>query len=180
MTTFTARSLPVEVVVPNSARMVENTYKGDGSTTFAKGDLIRINTSGQIVDAALDSDTTGSVHGMILTGDYATVAATTSQYVPIWRFGADTVLAMQIYNATAADAQPQDLTVGTFLAIENSAAGIWSLTTSTNKGIAEVVAQPSNSKWFDSDYDADKDNGIMYVKFDTPATGVSIQSAYAG
>jgi phage terminase large subunit-like protein len=178
MATFTADMFGAEVVIPGSARMVENTYKGDGSTTFAPGDLIRINTSGQIVDAATDSDTVGSCHGMILTSAYSATAATTSQYVPIWRFGADTVLAMQIYDTTAADAQPQDLTVGTFLTIRNSAAGIWCVTTTTTKGIAEVVAIPSQSKWFDSDYAADKNYGIVFVKFDTPATAAAIQSAY--
>lgn len=178
MATFTADMFGAEVVVPGSARMVENTYKGDGSTTFAPGDLIRINTSGQIVDAATDSDTAGSCHGIVLTSDYASTAATTSQFVPIYRFGADTVLAMQIYDATAADAEPQDLTVGTFLTLRNSAAGIWCVTTTTTKGIAEVANQPGNVRWMDSDYDLDKDVGIVYVRFAVPATGVAIQTAY--
>jgi len=176
MATFTADMFNMAVVVPGSSRIVPNTYKGDGSTTFAKGDLCRITTSGQIKDAATDSDTAGACHGMVL-GTWAT-APTTSQFVPILRFGADTVLVAQIYAASAGDAEPQDLAVGTHLTLRNGSAGIWCVTVTTTKGIATVVDIPGNQKWFHSDYDLDKDYGLVYVKFDTPATGVAIQSAY--
>lgn len=165
MTTFLVDTLPAEVVIPGSARMVENTYLGDGSTTFAPGDLVRINTSGQVVDAAVNDSTTGPIHGMVLTSAYSAVAATTSQFVPVLVFGGDTVLKMQLYAASAGDAQPQDVAVGTELTIRNGAAGIWSVTVTTTNGIATVVQKPGNVKWFDSDYDLDKNYGFIYVKF---------------
>ena len=46
-----------QVIVPGGAVEVANTYIGDAATTFVKGDLVRITTSGQIQNAAADTDT---------------------------------------------------------------------------------------------------------------------------
>ncbi len=160
---FSADQFGMSVIEPGGAVIKDSSYKGDGSTTFAKGDLVRINTSGQIVDAGTDSDTTGPCHGMIL--DNWTTAPTTSQYVPILQFASDTVLASQLYNATAADAEPQDIAVGTSLTLRNGAAGIWSVTTTTTKGIALVVDIKATDTWFNDGDDDDEDYGIVLVRF---------------
>ena len=165
MTTFLVDTLPAEVVIPGCARMVENTYIGDAATTFKPGDLVRITTGGEIKDAGVDTDQAGPIHGMILTNDYSAVAAAATQFVPILKFCSDTILKVQLYAAAAADAQPQDVAVGTKLTLRNGAAGIWCATVTTTKGIATVEQKPGNVKWFDSDYDLDKNYGFIYVRF---------------
>jgi hypothetical protein len=163
--TYTADMFPASVVVPGSARMVENQFIGDASTTFGAGDLIRINTSGQVKLAATDSDTTGPVHGMILTNDYASTAPAATALVPVWLFGDDTVIRLQVYNATAGDAEPQDVTIGVAYTLRRGSAGIWSVTTTTTKGVATVVAKPSNVQWFVEESAAGQDYGIVDIRF---------------
>lgn len=160
---MTADSVGAQIVVPGGAAVVANTYYGDGSTTFVKGDLVRITTSGQIKDAAADTDTAGAIHGMVLE-TWAT-APTTSQFVKILKFTKDTVLKMQGYNATGSDAEPQDFTVGVSYTLRNGAAGLWSVTTTTTKGIAKVVGKPGDSRWFSSVDALDEDDGFVYVSF---------------
>lgn len=162
MATFTDGMFGAEVVIPGAAKMVENTYLGDGATTFKKGDLVCINSSGYITDANIGATAAGDIHGMIVNDDYATTAATTSQYVTIMKFAADTVIAMQLYAAAGADAQPQDLTIGTGYRLKNQSAGIWGIDVANDDGSLIYAAIPSNPKWFDTDYDADKNFGIGY------------------
>ena len=169
MTTFTAGLFGASVVVPGGAVMVENTYKGDGSTTLAAGDLVRINTSGQIVLAQQAIAAAGDIHGMVVGSDYASTAATTSQFVTILKFDADTELEIQLYAAAGTDAQPQDVTVGVGYRLKRNSAGIWSVDVANADGSAIVKAIPNESKWFDPDYDKDKDFGIVRVGF-TKAT----------
>ena len=164
MATFTDGLFGVEIVVPGAGLMVEDTYLGDDSTTFAPGDLVRINTSGQIVDAAVGATTAGDIHGMILTDDYSATAATTSQYVPIWKFAADTVLAMQLHAAAGADGQPQDLTISVGYRLKNHSAGIWAADAEENDGSMIYCGVPSTKKWFDDAFDADKNFGIGYFR----------------
>ena len=167
MTTFTDGMFGAEVVVPGAAKMVEDTYLGDGSTTLTKGDIVCINSSGYITDANIDSTAAGDVHGMVLVDTYATVAASNSQYVPIWKFAGDTVLAFQLYNTAGADAQPQDLTIGLGYRLKNQSAGIWAIDVSNADGSLIYCGIPSTKKWFDSDYDADKNFGIGYFRINT-------------
>jgi len=162
MSTFTDGMFGAEVVIPGAAKMVENTYLGDGATTFKKGDLVCINSSGYITDANIGATAAGDIHGMIVNDDYATTAATTSQYVTIWKFAADTVIALQLHAAAGADAQAQDLTIGVGYRLKNQSAGIWSADAEENDGSLIYVGIPSTSKWFDSDYDADKNFGIGF------------------
>ena len=162
---LTADLLGMRVAVPGGAVVVANTYKGDGSTTFVKGDICRITTSGQIKDAATDNTGAGSVHGMILE-TWAT-APTTSQFVKILKFAQDTILECQVYNATAGDAEPQDVTVGVSYTLRNSAAGKWCITTTTTNGNALVVAKPGDAKWFDAynGVQLTDDYGLVQVRF---------------
>lgn len=160
---YTADQIGMQVWKLGSARVVADQYLGDGSTTFAKGDLIRINTSGYVKDAATDSDTAGACHGMILD-DYAT-APSTSTFVPVLLFGSDTELKTQIYAAAGGDAEPQDVTVGVTYTMRNAGSGVWSITTTSTKGIATVVAKMNNVRDFDPDCQADTDFGFVVVKF---------------
>ena len=161
-TTFTDGMFGAEVIVPGDAMMVELTYLGDGATTFTKGDIVCINSSGQITDANIGATAAGDIHGMVLVDTYATTAATTSQYVPIWKFAANTVIAFQLHAAAGADAQPQDLTIGTGYRLKNQSAGIWSADAEEADGSLIYVGIPSTKKWFDSDFDADKNFGIGF------------------
>lgn len=158
---FTADQFGMSVVVPGGMAVNESSYLGDGSTTFAKGDLIRVTTSGQIKDAAADSSTkTGPAHGLILN-DWTT-APTTSQYVAILEFASDTEIESQGYAATAADSEPQDFTVGASYTVRNGSAGIWSVTTTTSNGYAQITKIPGGkNKYFIDDYAVDQDYGII-------------------
>ena len=162
---LTADLIPMRVVVPGGAVVVANTYYGDGSTTWVKGDLCRVNTSGRVVNSATDSDTTYPIKGMLLE-TWAT-APTTSQFVKILQFASDTVLETQVYAAAAADAQPQDVTVGVSYTLRDGGSGKWSITTTTTKGIATVVAKPGDAKWFDdySGVQADDQYGLVHIRF---------------
>lgn len=133
---YTASTLPVEVVVLGSAKVVEDVYKGDGSTTFVKGDLVRITSTGTIKDAAAAN--AGCVHGMVLE-TWATAPAAT-QYVKVLVFGADTVLKIQVVAA----AIYTSFAIGARYELANPSAGIWTLTTTTTQGVAEVVKLPSD------------------------------------
>jgi hypothetical protein len=151
----------VRVVIPGAGRIVDNQYLGDGSTTFAKGDLVRVTTSGQIKDAATDSDTTGPCHGMVL--DNWATAPTTSQFVPIFQFASDTELEGQLYAAAAGDSEPRDVAIGTSVTLRNSAAGKWCPTVTTTKGIALITAKTANVKWFEDALD--DDYGLIRFRF---------------
>ena len=164
MATFTDGMFGVSVVVPGAALMVPETYLGDGSTTFTKGDLVCVNTSGYVTDANIGATAAGDIHGMILVDTYASTAATTSQYVPIWKFAGDTVIALQLYNTTGATAQAQDLTIGVGYRLKNQSAGIWGIDVSNADGSMIYCGIPSTAKWFDSDYAADKNYGIGYFR----------------
>lgn len=160
---MTADTVGAQVVMPGGAVVVDETYKGDGATTFKKGDLVRINTSGQIVDAAVDSDTTGPIHGMVLE-DWAT-APTTSQFVKILQFAKDTIIKMQGYAASGSDAEPRDFTIGATYELRNVGDGIWGVTTTTTKGIAKCVSKPGDTAWFNAIDALDEDSGFICVRF---------------
>ena len=164
MATFTDGMFGAEIVVPGAARIVENTYLGDGATTLAKGDLVCINTSGYITDANIGATAAGDIHGMIVNDTYASTAAAVTEYVTIMKFAGDTVLALQIYAAAAADAEQQDLTIGLGYRLKNQSAGIWGIDAGNADGSLIYCGIPSQYKWFDSDFDADKDYGIGYFR----------------
>ena len=174
---FSADQFGMMVVIPGAGRIVNQTYKGDGSTTFAKGDLIRVTTSGQIKDAATDSDTVGACHGIVL--DTWSTAPTTSQYVPVFLFASDTELQCQVYDGTAADAEPQDVAVGTKLELRNGSAGIWCVITTTTKGVATVTAIPGDAKWYAGGFAVDEDYGYVQIRFGTDSNNLSIADGYA-
>lgn len=165
MATFVVDTLPAQIVVPGGAHLVANQYISDGATEFSPGDIVRINTSGQVVDAATDNTAAGSVHGMVLTNAYSAVHATAGVFIPVLMFTSDTILMMQIYAASATDAQPQDLTVGVAYTLRNPSAGIWEATVTTSNGNALCVGKPGNTRWFDSDYAIDKNYGFAYFRF---------------
>ena len=169
----TVNQFNMEVVDLADGKVSQDSYKGDGSTTFAKGDLVRITTSGTIVDADTTDATPGSVHGMVLN-DWTT-APTTSQFVPIMEFGPNTVLKTQIYAATGSDAAQEDVSIGSTYTIANPSAGIWNMTTTTTNGVATVVGKKCDTRWFESG--ASDVWGEVYIKFGTPATGVPISSS---
>ena len=153
---YTADMFGPRVVIRGSATVKDKAYKGDGSQTFKASDLCRITTSGQIKLAATTTATTGPCHGMVLTNDYATTAATTSQFVPILEFGPDTEIEMQVYNVTPGDAQPQDIAVGSSYALRTTA-GAMSANTSTSSGYLICTRKPGDN---DKDFDAYSPNPI--------------------
>ena len=165
MATYTADSLVPRVVFPADDELIINEldYMGDGATTFTAGDFIRITTSGQVKLAALDSDTAGAVHGMVLK-DYA-VAPTTSTPVAVCLFDHNTVIRVQVYDGTAGNAVPSGCVVGTSHVLRNGGSAHWSVILTTTKGIATVTRQPSNANAYDPNLAASKQYGLVDVKF---------------
>lgn len=156
MATYTADSIGPRVVVPGGLIINDTDYLGDGSATFKAGDLIRITTSGTVKLAGLDSDTAGSVHGMILKD----VDSAVSTALPVALFTEKTVLRIQCYDATG----PASYSVGQTYTLRRGAAGKHSITTTTTKGIATVFRQPSYDNVADINL-AQKAYGFIDVKF---------------
>lgn len=100
----------------------------DGGT-FEMGDLIRITTAGEIKVAAVNTDTAGAVHGIVL----ATVDTEVNEDVPVLLFANDTIVAIQCVDTVA----PEDLSKGSTYTLETSS-GTWGITSTTTKGIATV------------------------------------------
>jgi hypothetical protein len=154
---FTISTIVPSVFYYGSARVVDNVYKGDGSTAFTKGDLIRVTTAGTIKNAAVNSSTTGPIHGMVLGTDLTYFE--TTEFVPVLLFGSDTVIRMQCYSGA-----PSSLSIGQKYTLNDGGTGFWSVTSTTTNGIAEVVLLPAD------DFPPALDNetgtyGVCYVKF---------------
>jgi hypothetical protein len=141
-------------------------YKGGNGTnaadSYKAGELIRITNDGLVQAAALDSDTAGAVHGMALID--VTAQAKNGVAIPILRFAENTILRIQVYNATASSAEPQDVAVGSRYELRRNS-NKYSMTTTTTKGIAIVHRKPSDSGSFDEYRDADRDYGVVDIKF---------------
>lgn len=148
------------VTAYGSLREERYAYVGDGSATFKQGELIRINTSGQVVKAALTSGTDGAVHGMAMVD----VDTATTEAIPVVMFGADTVIRMQTNTGT-----PADIGKGSTVTLANSG-NKWAVTATTTAGIATVVDYASTGfPWSDPtgtyDYASDTTYGFVNVKF---------------
>lgn len=162
-TSYAADSLVPRVVYPGDDIIINDTdYMGDGATTFKAGDLIRITTSGQIKNAAADTDTAGAVHGMVLK-DYDT-APTTSEPVAIALFDKDTIIRIQVYDVTPGSALPSSCVVGTVHTLNDRGSGHWAVDLATTKGVALVVRQPSIDNAFDPMLGSAIQYGLIDVK----------------
>ena len=141
----------------------------DGGT-FEKGDLIRITSGGEIKVAAVDSDTVGAVHGIVMEARTAEVNTT----VPITRFAEDTVVRMQMID----DESPADINKGGKYELETSG-GAWGVTATTTKAIATIVGYAGdNVPWTDKtgtySYSSATDNGYVDVVFGTDINNLSV------
>jgi hypothetical protein len=151
---------------------VENRFDYTSNDTMTKGDLIRITTAGTIKLAALDSDTVGAVHGIVLQNH----AAATDIACPVLLFAEDTVIRMQLADST----DTNDIAKGEKLIFDAaSVTGTWALSSTTTKGIATVVgfAQdriPWNDKTGTYSYSATTDNGFADVQFGTDSNNLSV------
>jgi len=149
-------------VVKGTTTRSEREYTVKTSQAFLQGELIRINTSGQIQVAALDSDTTGPVHGIALANaaTYLSGGDHAGETIPLALFNGDTVLGIQLMAAKDQD----DVTIGAsyLLAV---ASNKWTLTVTTTKGIATVESKPANDAWFDPDSASDNDTGVVNITF---------------
>ena len=164
-TSYAAQSLKPRVIYPSADELYINDldYMGDGSTTFSAGDLIRITTSGQVKAAAVDTNTVGAVHGMILK-DYA-VAPTVTTPVPIVLFDRHTIVRIQVYDGTDTNSVPSNFAVGTSHVLLRGSNGNWCITTSVTAGPATIVRIPANSNPADVMLGAGIINGLVDVQF---------------
>jgi len=143
----------------------DNTYKLAAGQTFKKGELIRITSAGTIAVAAINSDTTGPVHGMALA-NAATTAVPAEQtfgegdFFPVALFDKDTEILIQL----AAGVDQNDVTIGTSTALA-VASNKWTATNSATKGIAMIVDKESQSAWFDEKANASLDGSRIVIKF---------------
>jgi len=161
--TLTVDSCVAQVIRWGQARLNKVDYLGDGATTLVAGDMIRINTAGQVVLAAVDASGAGNVHGMCLKTYTAAVPATTP--VPIILFSIDTVIRMQCHTTDL----PSAHTVGLSYTIYNGGSGVWTLTYTTTNGCMTVVDQPSYANWYDQILSPSLQYGFVDVKVATQA-----------
>ena len=149
-------------VVKGDTIRSEREYTVKASQAFLKGELIRINTSGQIQVAALDTDTTGPIHGIAgaNAADYLTGGDHAGETIPVLLFSADTVVGIQ----AAASTDQDDFTIGAsyLLAV---ASNKWTLVATTTKGIAQVESKPANDAWYDPMAVSTNDTGVVHVRF---------------
>lgn len=98
----------------------------------------------------------------IVTAASGTEATTGRSKIPVWIFDMNLELCMRIYNATAADAEPRDLAVGTpyqFQRWRGASASEWwySLITTTTNGELAYMERAGSS--------ADDDNyGLVWTR----------------
>ena len=154
---YTTATLVPEVVVLGSGRVVEGVYKGDGSTTFKKGDLVRVNTSGQIKNSG---GTSASPPQGMIVDDWDT-APTTSQFVTVFMFGDDTVLKMQVASTLTPGTE---IVIGDYYTISDGASGHWMVTDTETAGCALCVNLPGRDYPAEFANDA-LANGVVYVRF---------------
>ena len=125
-------------VVKLGGAWVENYSYVDGDT-FAKGDLIRITSGGEINLCALDSDTNGALHGIVLE----TRASEVNTQVSVLLFAEDTEIAIQCVDSGA----PATILPGQIESLEGGT-GAWGILANETKGIVMVVGRlGSNRPW---------------------------------
>jgi len=145
-------------VIRGQVVVKDNTYKlAANGGAFKQGELIRITASGTIEVAKLDSDATGPVHGMALanSADY-----TAGDFFPVALFDGSTELAIQL----AASTDQNDIAIGSSYVLA-VASNKWTMTSTTNKGIAQVCDKESQSAWFDPKAEASVDMSRVIIKF---------------
>lgn len=142
----------------------DNTYKLAAGQTFKKGELIRITSAGTIAVAAIDSDTTGPVHGLALA-NAATTAVPAEQtfgagdFFPVALFDKDTEILIQL----ASGVDQNDVVIGTTSALA-VASNKWTATNSATKAIVMIVDKESQQAWFDPKAEASVDRSRIVVK----------------
>lgn len=148
-----------EVVKYGSAH--EERYAYVDGAAIEIGDLIRINTAGEAVLAALTTGTAGAVHGISL----ATVASEVNETIPVLLFAVDTEVAIQCVDTVA----PEDLSKRSTYTLETSG-GLWGITATTTAGVATVDDFAATGiPWKDItgtyDNDVTVDNNKVVVSF---------------
>jgi len=161
---YAAKSLTPRVIFPADDDILINDldYMGNGSDSFSAGDLIRITTAGTVKPAAVDSTTAGAVHGMILK-DYTAPSTTTP--VAVTLFDHNTIVRLQVYDATDTNSVPSNFAVGSTYVLVKGTNGNWNVITTTTNGVATIARKPSNSNAADVALGASIINGLVDVKF---------------
>jgi hypothetical protein len=134
-----------------------------GGEAAVAGDLIRINTSGEVVLAEIN--TAGAVHGITLYD-----VADDDAQAPVLLFAPDTVVSIPTIDTVA----PEDLSKGTSYTLEKGTNGVWAVTSTTTNGVALVVSYaddgtPWSDRYGSFDQDSATDNNRVDVRF-TAAT----------
>lgn len=149
-------------VVKGDTTRSEREYTVKANQTFKKGELIRVNTSGQIQIASLAITTVkGPCHGIAGAdaADYLTDGDHAGETIPVMLFNGETVFGIQAMAAKDQD----DYTIGASYGIA-VASNKWTLNnTAGASGFCKVVAKPANDQWFDPDAAADIATGAIYV-----------------
>lgn len=144
------------------------------SQTINTYDILSLSSSAAQQSIALPgSNSTGTASGgnlaiygiaaaPIVTGSGGVEATTGRSTIPIWIFDDNLEVEMRIYNATPANAEPQDLTLGTayqFQRWRDTSASSWwySLITTTTNGELVYVERGGDSA-------ADDDYGLVWMR----------------
>jgi len=152
-----ANVLGKPAVVKRGGAVEERYAYVDGGVLDA-GDLIRINTAGEVVVAGATN--TEPPHGIVLQS----VATEVNEPCPVLLFAADTVISIACIDGEA----PTDLTKGLSYTLETSG-GVWGVTaTTTNGSVLVVDYADTGTPWVDAyssfDNDSSVDNNRVHVK----------------
>jgi hypothetical protein len=134
-------------------------YSAGGVDTIYAGDLIRINSSGEI-DLA-EAASAGAVHGIALEANAASAAV-----LPVFLFADDTVVSIPTIDGV----EPEELTKSASYTLEVTTANVQAVTSTTTNGIATVVDYADTGiPWVDRygsfDQDSGTDNNRVHVRF---------------
>ena len=125
----------------------EERYAYVDGAAIEMGDLIRINTAGEVVLAALTTGTAGAVHGIALEA----VASEVNETVSVLLFAADTEVALQTDDSTAIFTAPSTTNIAKQASYTIAVtSGVWNITSTAVAGVALVTDYAATGQpWHD-------------------------------
>lgn len=150
-------------IVKNGGPISSETWKGDGSSTWYKGQLLKA-ANGTVTPvlalgsspATLDTDDTGTANAKLFIA-LSDVSAATSDFVPVQEVTASTVFQIRLVASGSGSPVAATALKGDVLALYQLASGIWGVDVdNSTKPVVQVVD-------IEQDFDPyDQDNGENY------------------
>ncbi|MDA1348047.1 MAG: hypothetical protein O3A47_04160 [Chloroflexi bacterium] len=151
-------------MVKNPGPIVENTWKGDSSSTYAHGQLLKKSVAGTVVPVTAGHATHG-IHAIFEDADQT--ATDTGGFVTIREITEETRFMVQLHHTTGSSAVATQAMIGDQYEIDvaDTTDYIWTvdLEATTNADV-EITDIWDNSMDFDTSSDASGNFGLVEVK----------------